>query len=247
MQTAQGAGVELAYTERGDGPALLFIHGIAADAAAFDPQLEALAPHARAIAYDRRGYGSSGTPEPYEGTTVDEQAQDAIALLHALAVDQALVCGDGFGALIALELLKRHPSAVSGAVLADPPVFAFVPAANELLAQQADALRRAVATGGPEAAVDSWLAGRLEGRALDRARAAHRAFFADYAGLSTLELTRAQLRAIAVPVIVLTGPMTPRAIAAAADSLAELIPGARRAADGDVTEAALDLLGVRGP
>ena len=80
---ADGAGVRLSYTERGDGAAVLLVHGLASDAAAMAP----LAPSspgrgARVIAYDRRGYGASGAPEPYGGTTVEEQAEDAAALLE---------------------------------------------------------------------------------------------------------------------------------------------------------------------
>src|SRR5207302_901947 len=147
-----------------------------------------------------------------------------------------------FGALIALDVLKRHPQLVRGVVLSNPPAYAFVPAATEALARQREALGQALARGGPEAAVDVWLGGRVQGEALDRARTAHRAFFADYAGLATLELTRGQLRAIAVPMVLVTGYDSSRAIIAAADALAELIPHARRLSDGDVTTAVLSLL-----
>jgi pimeloyl-ACP methyl ester carboxylesterase len=242
MQTAHGIGVELTYTERGEGAVVLLIHGLAADALTFEPVLEALAPYARAIAYDRRGYGASGAPEPYERTTVEEQGEDAVALLHELGVERALICGDGFGALVALDLLKRYPALVSGAVLRDPPLFAFVPAATEALGKQREALGRALAEGGPAAAVDAWLGRRVEGPALERARSAHRAFFADYAGLATLSLTRAQLRAIHVPVAVVTGPFSPPTIVAAADNVAQLIPHARRTTDGDFITAALELV-----
>jgi pimeloyl-ACP methyl ester carboxylesterase len=241
MPKAMSIGVELAYEERGSGPAVLLIHDLAADARTFEPALEAIGQHALAIAYDRRGYGDSGAPDVYERTTVQEQGEDAATLLRELGVQRAHICGDGFGALIALDLLKRHPDLVAGALLANPPLFAFVPTATEALAKQLEALRRAIAEGGPAAGVEAWLGGRVEGVALQRARAAHRAFFADYAGLATLELTRAQLRAIAVPVIVLTGHPPP-AIVAAADTIAELIPGARRVNEGDFVAAALELL-----
>jgi pimeloyl-ACP methyl ester carboxylesterase len=243
MPTVTAIGVELAYEQRGNGHAVLLIHDLAADARTFEPALEVIGQHAQAIAYDRRGYGDSTAPDVYERTTVPEQGEDAAALLRKLGVQRAHICGDGFGALIALDLLMRHPDLVAGVLLSNPPLFAFVPTATEALAKQHEALRRAIAQGGPEAAVDAWLGGRVEGAALQRARAAHRAFFADYAGLATLALTRAQLRAIAVPAIVLTGFDSPPAIVAAADMIAELIPGARRFKEGDFVAAALGLLG----
>jgi pimeloyl-ACP methyl ester carboxylesterase len=240
--SVEGAGVALNVVERGSGPAVLLIHGLASDAQALAPVAEALASDARVIAYDRRGYGDSGAPDPYHGTTVEEQAEDAAALLRALDPGPALVCGDGFGALVALDLAKRHRPLVRAAVLSNPPLFMFVPEATELLAAQHAELETAVREGGPQAGVEAWLGGRAEDDALARARAAHRAFFADYAGLASWPASRRELRALDVPAVVLTGPWSPPHIVAAADALAELLPGATRAGDGDLVAAARSLL-----
>jgi pimeloyl-ACP methyl ester carboxylesterase len=233
----EGAGVELAYVERGGGPAVLLVHGMASDAAGMAPVAEALAGEARVIAYDRRGYGGSGAPEPYEGTTVHEQTEDAVALLRALEAQPAVVVGHGFGALVALDLLTRHSGLVRGAVLSNPPVYQFVPAATQALAAQRVVLEDALRSGGPEAAVEAWLGGRVDDERLARARAAHRAFFADLGGLATWPVTRRQLRAIAVPVAVVTDPMAPPPIVGAADAIAGLIPGARQAVGHDLAAA----------
>ena len=238
----EGAGVPLAVSERGAGAPVLLIHGLASDAEAMAPVAQALAGDARAIAYDRRGYGSSGAPEPYRGTTIEEQAQDAAALLDALDAGPAVVCGDGFGALVALDLAKRHRALVRAAVLSNPPLFMFVPEATERLAAQHAELEAAVREGGPEAGVEAWLGGRAQGAALERARAAHRAFFADYAGLASWPVTRRELRALDVPAVVLTAPSSPPHIVAAADALAALLPLAARADDGDLVAAARTLL-----
>jgi pimeloyl-ACP methyl ester carboxylesterase len=242
MPTVEGAGVELHYVERGAGPPLLLVHAIASDATALAPVAQALAPHARTIAYDRRGYGDSGAPEPYAGTTAQEQAEDAAALLRALDAHPAVVCGDGFGALIALDLLTRHRALVRGAVLADPSLFMLVPAATEELAEQRARMEDAMRAGGPQAGVEAWLDGRVDGEPLARARAAHRGFFADYAGLASWPASRRALRALDAPAVVLTGPSSPASAVAAADALAELLPAARRAHDGDLVAAALALL-----
>jgi pimeloyl-ACP methyl ester carboxylesterase len=242
MPTVEGAGVELHYVERGAGPPLLLVHGIASDATALAPVVEALAPHARTIAYDRRGYGDSGAPVPYQETTAHEQAEDAAALLRALDAHPAVVCGDGFGALVALDLLTRHRGLVRAAVLSDPPLLMLVPTATEELGAQRARIEEAVRAGGPQAGVEAWLAGRVDGQPLARARAAHRAFFADYAGLASWPASRRALRALDAPAVVLTGPWSSPSIVAAADAVAELLPDARRARDGDLAAAALALL-----
>jgi pimeloyl-ACP methyl ester carboxylesterase len=242
MPTVEGAGVELAFREAGAGPPALVIHGLASDARAWAPLVDALAAQgARAIAYDRRGYGASGAPDPYAATTVQEQGEDAAALLRGLDAAPALVVGDGFGALVALDLLVRHPGLVRAAVLGDPPLLAFVPEATEALAAQRQALEGALREGGPARAVDVWLGARVDAEARVRARAAHSAFFADYAGLASWSPARRELRAVGVPVAVVTGPETPAHLIAAADAAAGLVPGARRRVDGDLAAAAATL------
>jgi pimeloyl-ACP methyl ester carboxylesterase len=238
----EAAGVELAFTESGQGRAIVAIHGLASDGAAWDGFSAALAGEARVIAYDRRGYGASGAPQIYGATTVEEQAEDAATLIERLGAAPALLVGDGFGALVALDVLKRRRELATGAVLSNPPLFAFVAVAAEELVGQRLVLEEALRDRGPQAAVEAWLAGRVQGEALDRARRAHRAFFADFAGLTSWPVTRRELRAIDVPAAIVTGPHSPPHIVAAADTLAGLMPGARRRADGDLVSAARALL-----
>src|SRR5205814_5030192 len=157
MAIVEGAGVALACSARGEGTPVLLVHGMADRAAGWDAVAGTLAGEARAIAYDRRGYGASGTPEPYERTTVEEQAEDAAALLRALDAAPAVVCGRDLGALVCLDLCKRHAGLVRAAALVDPPLFAFVPDATEQLAKQRPALEQALRDGAPEGAVDAYL------------------------------------------------------------------------------------------
>jgi len=234
--TAEGAGVELAYEIDGSGPPVLLIHDIASDRLGVP-----VVPGARCIRYDRRGYGGSGAPEPYVGTTVMEQAEDAAALLRSLDVPDAVVAGIGFGALIAMDLALRHGEVVRAVVAADPPLFAFVPEANEELAEQRRVLQDSMATGGVDAAVEAWLAGRADPAALERAKASYRGFFADYAGLASWPVTRGQLRSLTIPVAVVTGPDTPWHVLRAAEAIAGLVPGVQRQTDGDVATAAVAL------
>jgi len=243
MPYVEGAGVALHYLSRGEGPAVLAVHGMASDALAWQRALDTFAEAGlRAVALDRRGYGASGAPEPYAATTVQEQAEDVAALLLALELVPALLVGDGFGALVVLELLVRRPDLARGAVLSDPPLHAFVPAATAALAKERTLLEQGLRDGGPAAAVRAWLGdaavGADDARA-ERAVAAHVGFFADYAGQSSWSPSRGELRAIGVPVAVVTGPRSAPHIVAAADAIARLVPHAERVHDGDVVGAAL--------
>ena len=75
------AGVLLAVTfDSGPegAPAVVLVHGMSGTAWPLD------ALEGRVVAYDRRGYGDSGAPEPYVQTTVHEHAEDLAALVRAL-------------------------------------------------------------------------------------------------------------------------------------------------------------------
>jgi len=242
MPHVEGAGVALHYTVRGEGPAALVVHAMGSDADAWAEPLEPLAAGGlRAIAYDRRGYGSSGAPQPYAATTVQEQAQDAAALLEGLDAAPALLVGDGFGALIVLELLVRRPALARAAVLVDPPLHAFVAEATKALAVERELLEEALREGGPQAAIRAWLGDEAQPAQATRAAANHIGFFADYAGQSSWSPSRRELCALGVPIAVVTGPRTPSHVTAAADAIASLVPGARRTSDGAVVAAALAL------
>jgi pimeloyl-ACP methyl ester carboxylesterase len=243
MPTVEGAGVELAYEETAaTGPAVVLVHGMAADRAVWAGAVAG----ARTIAYDRRGYGDSGAPEPYERTTVSEQAEDLVALLRATGAGPALAAGADFGALVVLDVLRRHPGVLRGAVLVGPPVFQLVPTALEPLSAERLALEDALREGGRDRAVERWL--ELHGAAeagaerLARARRDATGFFADYGGQATLPLARRDLRSLGVPVVVLDPPGAPAHVRAAGDAVAALIPGVRRGGEEDVATALAALL-----
>ncbi len=230
-RTIEGAGVPLSVTDAGDtgAPAVLVVHGMASDAAAWTPTAERLAGAGRwAITYDRRGYGTSGAPEPYTGTTVAEQTADAITVLDALGVASAVVAGDGFGALVALDLALRFPATATALVCVDAPLFLLVPDAAQGLAQERAELEDALRAGGPALAIAGWLGPGVDERRLERAQASPVGFFADYAGLASLTITRRQLREVGVPAVMATSAGASEDVLAAADAVAALVPTVRR-------------------
>lgn len=222
MTTIEGAGVPLAVTASGEGGPVVLLHDMASGADAVAPLGSALAAAgARVIAYDRRGYGASGAPDVYTATTIHEQAEDAAAVLREVAGGPAVVVGLGFGALVALDVVVRHHALVTAAVLTDPPVFAFVPEANEPLAAERLALEEALRAGGPEHALAAW-GGTRPGDA--------RAFLADYAGRASWTPSRRDLRAVTVPVRVVVTDGAPAHVEPAARALLRHLPDGARAA-----------------
>jgi esterase len=155
------ADVELHRWETGQGRPVLCIHETGTHSEAWRSLAEALGERGRTIAYDRRGWGRSGAPEPYTRTTVHEQAEDATRVLADADAAPALLCGAGLGAVVALDLVLHRPELARAAVAIEPPLLAFLEAATELLSKDGESLREAVQGGGPEAGVELFLSGGL--------------------------------------------------------------------------------------
>lgn len=125
LQTmVEANGTQLYYELRGSGPALLLIPGADGDAEEYARVVGLLQDEFTVLSYDRRGFSRSPRPDGYNGTTVEEQADDAAALLEATGLAPATVWGNSSGAIIGLGLVLRHPEVVSGAMLHEPPLFA---------------------------------------------------------------------------------------------------------------------------
>jgi pimeloyl-ACP methyl ester carboxylesterase len=111
-------GVRLHYVERGQGPALVLLHGNVVFSGDFEQSglLERAAERYRVIAFDRPGYGYSERPR----TTVWTPENQARLLHHALqeiGVDSALVVGHSWGTMVALAMALEVPDFVRGLVL----------------------------------------------------------------------------------------------------------------------------------
>lgn len=100
----------------GDGPPVLFLHGLGGTRYAWEPQLEGLADTFRCIAWDLPGYGDS---VPLPRLTFPAVADAAVTLLDQLGLDRVDVVGLSFGGQQALHLALRHPERVGRLVLAD--------------------------------------------------------------------------------------------------------------------------------
>jgi pimeloyl-ACP methyl ester carboxylesterase len=124
-------GVRLYYEERGRGAPILCIHGGGSSALMWADAVEGLARLGRVISYDRRGCTRSERPEPYERTSVAEQADDAAALLDALAAAPAVVIGRSYGGAVAIDLALRYPDRVRALVLLEGDALGLSPAALE--------------------------------------------------------------------------------------------------------------------
>jgi len=108
--------VTLGADVRGDGPAVLLIHGFPLDRTIWKHQVATLAGWRR-IAPDLRGMGSSDVPEA--GYSMAAYADDLARLLDQLRIQRAVVAGLSLGGYIAFEMMRRHRERVAGLILCD--------------------------------------------------------------------------------------------------------------------------------
>jgi pimeloyl-ACP methyl ester carboxylesterase len=94
-------GCHLAYQIQGTGPPVVLIHGAGVHGGAWAPQISALAPHYECLWFDNRGLGRS---QPL-GTrlTLEQMAEDTLALMDAQGWASAHLVGHSMGGLIALH------------------------------------------------------------------------------------------------------------------------------------------------
>jgi pimeloyl-ACP methyl ester carboxylesterase len=113
----ESAGTRLFAVERGEGEAVVFLHGGLADHQASEYRLGGLASTHRVITPDVRAAGRS----VHAGElSWDMLADDVVALLDGLAIDRAIVGGVSAGSGIALRVALRHPTRARALVLVAP-------------------------------------------------------------------------------------------------------------------------------
>lgn len=126
----------LACIDRGDGPAVVLLHGFPLSKEMWQHQIEPLAEHYRVIVPDLRGHGES--PAPGGAYAMDAMADEVVELLDDLEIRGPVVLGGlSMGGYVALSLVLRHPERVSGLMLIDTRAAADTPDAARLREQTA--------------------------------------------------------------------------------------------------------------
>jgi pimeloyl-ACP methyl ester carboxylesterase len=121
------------YTEtRGSGPVLLMIVGGNGDPTSYAGVADRLAAGHTVVCWARRGFVRSpvDAPPPDTEGRITADVADAAALIgaHGPAAD---VFGSSSGAIVALELVARHPELVRTAVVHEPPTLDLLPDPQE--------------------------------------------------------------------------------------------------------------------
>ncbi|NEW09848.1 alpha/beta fold hydrolase [Paenibacillus sp. SYP-B3998] len=103
--------------EQGQGTPVILLHGFPLDHQMWKLQIEALSSAYRVIAPDLRGMGQSDVPD--SNISLDQYADDVLALMDKLNIQKAALGGFSMGGYIAFSLLRKAPERFSALVLAN--------------------------------------------------------------------------------------------------------------------------------
>ena len=129
IETARGL---FDIDESGQGDALLFLHAFPLSRQMWRPQMESLQDAFHVIAPDLRGTGkvSPHMSTHAGGQSIESMADDVAAMLDALEIESAVLCGLSIGGYIALAFARKYPHRLNALILADTQSGADTPEAR---------------------------------------------------------------------------------------------------------------------
>ncbi len=223
-------GTPIRYFRRGHGPAILLIHGTAADHSRWAPVLPALQRHFTLYAMDRRGRGGSGDAAAYR---MDDEFADVAAVAAVIDGGPVDVVGHSYGGICAMESVFRNAS-IRRLVLYEPPIA--VLGGGDRAGDAIANVRRRIAEGDREGALE-YFYGRIA-QIPPRALAAMRALpdwtkqvravhtvLRELEAMARYQLRPERFRTWSIPTLLLLGGESPPVYRAGIERMQAMLPG----------------------
>ncbi len=118
MATFQHNTVDFYYLERSSGIPVIFQHGMGGNAKRVTQTLSK--PEFRLLSFDFRGHGKTSSIGSVHKLNFTSFADDVIAFMDFLGLEQAFIGGNSMGAGVSLNLVLRYPERVKGLILLRP-------------------------------------------------------------------------------------------------------------------------------
>jgi 3-oxoadipate enol-lactonase len=116
LPTFSTSGTKIHYQIEGTGPLLLLLHSLGGNGRMWRTTVDALKPNFTVAALDARGHGRSDKAGPI---TVEQFAEDTIALADELGASQFSLLGLSMGGQAVMRVAAANPERIGFSVIAD--------------------------------------------------------------------------------------------------------------------------------
>src|SRR5438128_7534271 len=115
--SANGISVNYTFDGPANAPVVTMSHSLATDLGMWDPTMPALTSRFRVLRYETRGHGQTDAPKG--AYTLDQLADDALALLKSLGITRTHWVGLSMGGMIGQTLALKVPQVFASLALCD--------------------------------------------------------------------------------------------------------------------------------
>ena len=122
-------GVELSWSEQGDGPdpAFVLCHGYTGSAQDFAGEVGPLSATRRVVTLDQRGHGQSTKLGRLEGYSVEQLTDDLVTFIEAVGQGPVDLLGHSMGGRVAMGAVLARPDLINSLILMDTSAWSFLP------------------------------------------------------------------------------------------------------------------------
>ncbi len=114
MEFIEHNGKKIAFTSKGKGKSLIFLHGFCENASMWDEFCEAFETDFQVTKIDFPGFGQS---EAGESCSMESMADTVLAVIEHLKLKSSLLIGHSMGGYVSLELLNQRANLFDGLCL----------------------------------------------------------------------------------------------------------------------------------
>lgn len=119
LAASDGCALAGRKTGRSDAPAVILAHPIGFDGRFWTPVVDRLSNHFSIVVPDARGHGHSARGDGE--TSIDQLADDIVAVLDSLGIERAGFVGCSMGSMVGMRLGAKHPERFEWLILANAP------------------------------------------------------------------------------------------------------------------------------
>jgi pimeloyl-ACP methyl ester carboxylesterase len=234
------SGLTFNYVEQGSGQPVVLVHGSVSDYREWSKQVAALSQYYHVIAYSRRYHWPNFPPGPDADASLEKQVDDLAGIITALGLGPVHIIGHSYGGAVALHLTLRRPDLVQTLVLAEPAVASVLSNTpeNDSALKEAQIIRAKMkeifASGNAELIVKTYADHVAPGR-FEKSTPEERKMLLENVSAFQLDYTSQRppftcndAQKIRVPVLVISGNLSPMGLQLIAETTTQCIKGSRR-------------------